>query len=248
MKIKNSIKVLLLLISIQSLAGEIVPQTVLSDQEAIELGMTEVIVDHSKKLEKEPKFKFQDSFLDIAKIVVVINKSIRTIENNNGQTLKIYQDGVFIHEFDTSTGTEKTKTTTSGRKYIAKTPIGIFRAKRAYKEYQSNAFFGARMDYAVFFNGGIATHSTSKAAYKKLGKRASGGCARLRFEDAQTLSEILRSTGEGHSNLWDVGFKGLERFQYSDRIKLPNLDRYSGEYQEATSALWTYDAAIIVTN
>ena len=217
----------------------------LTDAQAVDLGMTEVL--DTKGVDDNLQFSFKDSHLDIAKIVVVINKSVRNESNNEGQTLRVYQDGVFVHEFETSTGTEKVKETTSGRRYVATTPLGIFRAKRAYKEYQSKAFFGARMDYAIFFRGGIATHSTSKSAYKKLGQRASGGCARLKYEDAQTLSDLIRLTGEGHSRLWDVGVEGLERNQFSDRIKLPNLDRFSGKNSEEAD-LWTYDAAFIVVN
>jgi hypothetical protein len=84
------------------------------------------------------------------------------------------------------------------------------------------------MDYAVFFTGGIAIHSTSTGAYKNLGLRASGGCARLRYEDAQTVNEIIRSTGEGHNTLRFAGFDELVRNLYIDRIKLPLRDRFTG--------------------
>lgn len=225
-------------------------KNMLTDEQALELGMTPVLESELKKesFNKENTFLFEDRFYDLAKITIVINKGIRSELNPQGQTMRVFQDGVFLHEFNTSTGTEKVKETTSGRKYIATTPVGVFRPKRAFKEYQSKAFFGANMDYAVFFNGGIAVHSTSKAAYARLGTRASGGCARLRYEDAQTVSEIVRSTGEGHSRMWDVGIEGLIRNQYSDRIKLPNLARYEGIMLDETSRLWTYDVAIIVVN
>jgi lipoprotein-anchoring transpeptidase ErfK/SrfK len=237
----------LIFASNQSYAFDVdVSESTLTDEQAISIGMTEVF--NQKFLENNLNFNLQDKHLDLAKIVVVINKSVRSNINKDGQTLKIYQNGVFVHEFDTSTGTEKIKQTTSGRRYIATTPLGIYRAKRAFKEYQSKAFFGARMDFAVFFRGGIATHSTSKAAYRKLGQRASGGCARLKYEDAQTLVELIRSTGEGHSRIWDVGIEGLERNQYSDRIKLQNLGRFSGSELGLESTLWTYDSAIIVVN
>ena len=102
------------------------------------------------------------------------------------------------------------------------------------------------MDYAVFFNGGIALHSTSKAAYSKLGQRASGGCARLRYEDAMTLNELIRTTGEGHDKMWDVGIEGLTRFQYYDRVKMNDLNRYNGS--SLSNLLWTYDTAIVVVD
>lgn len=217
----------------------------ITDEQAIELGMTEVTTE--KKLGRGSDFKFKDEYIDLAKIVILINKSVRTQENPDGQTIKVYQDGVFLHEFHTSTGTEKLKKTTSGRIYWATTPVGIFRPKKAFKEYQSYTFKGANMDYAVFFIGGIATHSTSKTAYAKLGERASGGCARLKYEDARAVNEIIRSTGEGHNRLWDQGTAGLKRMQYSDRIKLNNLSRETGE-ELVGSKFWTYDAAIVVVN
>jgi lipoprotein-anchoring transpeptidase ErfK/SrfK len=241
--IRSILSITLILLSfVQTIQAN---EEIITDAQAYELGMTEVF--DTKNVNRNSQFSFKDSYLDISKIVVIINKSVRTETNPEGQTLRVYQNGIFLHEFETSTGTEKLKKTTSGRKYIATTPVGIFRAKRAFKEYQSRAFFGARMDYAIFFRGGIAAHSTSKSAYKKLGQRASGGCARLKYEDSITLSEIIRSTGEGHSNLWDVGIEGLERNQYSDRVKLPNLTRFSGIEVES-SKLWTYDAAFVVVN
>ena len=227
-------------------------EVTLTDEQAQFLGMTPVrsaqVNQNGRVLKTSAStFKFKDSHLDLAKIVVVINKSVRTSSNPDGQTLKVYQNGVFLHEFDTSTGTEKIKETTSGRKYIATTPKGIFRPKRAYLNYESKTFFGANMDYAVFFRGGIATHSTSTGAYAKLGQRASGGCARLKREDARTLNEIIRSTGEGHNRTVDGGIEGLQRLLYIDRIKLPNVRRYSGSSLGYSSRLWTYDTVMIVT-
>lgn len=222
----------------------------LTDAEAIELGMTPVragmSVDRMLKTNAR-SFTFKDSHLDLAQIVVVINKSVRSGSNLDGQTIKVYQNGVFLYEFDTSTGTEKLKKTTSGRQYIATTPVGIFRPKRAFLNYESRTFFGANMDYAVFFTGGIATHSTSEGAYAKLGSRASGGCARMRREDAQTLNELLRSTGEGHDKMVDAGIEGLNRKLYIDRVKMPNVSRFNGNSLGYGSRLWTYDAVIIVT-
>jgi lipoprotein-anchoring transpeptidase ErfK/SrfK len=235
----------------------------LTDQQAQELGMT--LVEKTKTYidrqaimginkssirtnsQNSSSFEFDQDDLDIAKIVVVINKGNRTEINPQGQTLRVYQDGVYLHEFDTSTGTEKSKRTTSGRVYRATTPKGIFRPTRAFKEYQSAAFRGANMDYAVFFTGGIAIHSTSQAAYRNLGKRASGGCARLRYEDAKTVNEIIRSTGEGHNNMTFAGFEELIRNLYTDRVKLPYLNRFTGDELGTESVKWTYDTAIIVT-
>lgn len=219
-------------------------EKILTDEQAQELGMTPA---EEMRIKSRSFFPFHYSYTDLAEVVVVINKGTRTLSNPEGQTLKVFKGGVFLHEFDTSTGTEKLKTTSSGRKYYAVTPTGIFRPKKAFDRYESKTFFGANMDYAVFFRGGIAIHSTSQSAYAKLGQRASGGCARLKREDALTVNEIIRSTGEGHNRLTSVGFEGLTRTQYLDRIKLPEVERYSG--QETSGApIWTYDAVIIVVS
>lgn len=225
-----------------------IEEMVLTDEQAEELGMTLVLPGVKVLNEQERAFPFKDEYLDLAKVVVLVNKSKRSEDSLQGQTVKVYIDGQFLHEFDTSTGTEKIKKTTSGKKYIATTPLGFYRPKRAFKEYQSYTFFGAVMDYAVFFNRGIAIHSTSKSAYPKLGSRASGGCARLKYEDAQTVNEIIRSTGEGHSRLWDVGVEGLRRNQYSDRVKLDDVNSFNGSLLEQKDRIWTYDALIIVVN
>jgi hypothetical protein len=225
----------------------------LTDEQAFELGMTP-IEEKSLTLKSargaspaKKEFVFQDSYLDLAKIVVVINKGVRSEDNHDGQTLKVYQDGVYLYEFDTSTGKESIVTATSGRKYRATTHTGIYRPTRAYKEYQSYTFRGARMDYAVFFNGGIAIHSTSQGNYKKLGQRASGGCARLKLEDAMTVNEIIRSTGEGHDKMSVSNYKGMMRNLYIDRIKLPYYFVNSGELNN-NKVDWTYDAAIVVVD
>ncbi len=245
----KNILLLFAFITITALANA--SENELTDEQAIEMGMTlvdESQVSTTKNRNNNSSFSFdlKDEHLDLAKHVVVINKGLRSESNKSGQTVRVFQDGAFLYEFDTSTGTEKAKRTTSGRTYIATTPVGIFRPKRAFKEYQSRTFRGANMDYAVFFNGGIALHSTSKAAYSKLGQRASGGCARLRYEDAMTLNELIRTTGEGHDKMWDVGIEGLTRFQYYDRVKMNDLNRYNGS--SLSNLLWTYDTAIVVVD
>lgn len=195
----------------------------------------------------DQKFKFKDEHLDLASVVVVINKAERFVGLGSGQTASVYKDGVHLYTFDVSTGTEKNKTTTSGRVYKATTPKGIYRPTRAYKEYHSSAFRNAPMKHAVFFIGGVALHATTKNSYKRLGKRASGGCVRLTEENAEIVNELIRSTGDGSSNLVDASYNGLVRSLYTDRIQLPFFDKYTGELREDKVA-WTYDTAIIVTD
>src|SRR5690606_20562131 len=136
----------LLLTSVSSFA--------LTDQEALDLGMTPIEqISNGKAAGFNPNL---DTLLDKAEVVVVVDKSVRTSRNANGQTAKVFVDGAFYTEYDVSTGTEEVKETTSGRRYVATTPVGIFRPTRAYKDYMSRTFLSAPMTWAVFFNGGIA--------------------------------------------------------------------------------------------
>lgn len=236
----------------------------ITDEQALDLGMTPVENIETKRtslfgageldgpmgfdLDRRTRgnFEFKDSDLDRAEIVIVVNKGVRSSSNPNGQTIRVYKGGVYLYEFDTSTGLEKTVTSRTGKVYRKYTPIGAFRVKRAYKEYQSYAYFGAPMDYAMFIYGGIALHSTSPSYYSKLGTRASGGCARMRLEDSITLSELIRSTGEGHSRMSSEGFQGLQRNKYTDRIKLNDIARFSAD--ETNKVIWTYDAVVFVVD
>ena len=43
------------------------------------------------------------------------------------------------------------------------------------------------MPFAIFFNGGIALHSTTEGHYAQLGIKDSGGCSRLYRANAETL-------------------------------------------------------------
>lgn len=222
----------------------------LTDEQAIELGMTKV--SYSKSNEKQgygsAPFSFKERHKYIADIVVVINKGRRSFLNTTGQTVRIYQNGVLLHKFNASTGSEKEVVTTSGRKYKATTPTGIYRPKRAYLDYSSRTFFGATMDYAVFFTGGIAIHATDESAYRRLGRRASGGCIRLKREDARTINEIIRSSGNGDGRWVDASVEGLDRKLYIDRVKLYDMNKSIGFLLKNDKKIWTYDTAIVVVD
>ncbi len=225
-------------------------QELISEQEAQELGMTKVIGNDGllsgKMAQGAVKTSISDDDLNLAEIVIVVNKGERSSKNPEGQTIQVYQHGKFLTSYITSTGTEKMKLTTAGNRYVATTPTGYFRPKKAYREYQSYTFKGAPMTYAMFFNGGIAIHSTSKDHYVELGSRASGGCARMKLEEAKELNELMRSTGDGTTRLLDEGFDGLKRMRYLDRIKLPEMARFSGEVKDTEEEIYTYDSVIIV--
>lgn len=204
-----------------------------------------------------PKSKFNldsiNHILNKTPFLIIVNKGIRSDANPMGQTVSVLRDGLFYTQYDVSTGTEEIKTVYDSqgevvRKYIATTPLGIFRATRAYRRYDSKLFTGANMDYAIFFKGGIALHATPERNHSKLGTRASGGCVRLRREDARTLNEILITLGEPNYNTVDESFsfdgQDLVRIKYINRDQFPMVGRWSGYYSHET--MWTYDALIAV--
>ncbi|MNL70470.1 L,D-transpeptidase catalytic domain [compost metagenome] len=49
------------------------------------------------------------------------------------------------------------------------------------------------MEFAIFFNGGIALHAAHPELYKYLGRRASGGCVRQHYQDAEYLYNLARA-------------------------------------------------------
>jgi lipoprotein-anchoring transpeptidase ErfK/SrfK len=131
-----------------------------------------------------------------AKVVAVINKSE---VGSTAQRMQVYVDGVQIPDAEgnldwlISTGREKVEKAKSGRVYKTTTPVGYFRPTRITPLHKSITW-DADMPYAVFFNGGIATHGTTKI--KDLGKRASGGCVRLSNANAKLFFELVKSTAK----------------------------------------------------
>lgn len=108
-------------------------------------------------------------------VVIVISKG--------SQTGTVYHYGNLVNRFLISTGRERWETARSGRTYFTSTPSGWFSPKRYVQTYWSDTW-EARMDYAIFFNGGIALHATTPDHYKELGRRASGGCVRMHKTNA----------------------------------------------------------------
>lgn len=218
----------------------------LTSQEAIELGMTPL---DEADVAKESFAPDIDHVVSLAKVVVVVDKSKRNTRNVDGQTAKVFVDGAFYSEYDVSTGTEEIRETTDGRRYIATTPFGIYRPTRAYTDYMSRAFLGAPMTWAIFFTGGIALHSTTRSHYYELGRRASGGCVRFRYEEAQEINELIVAQGEPHFRTVDqteeVDGTLLKRVMYVNRDRFPTVERLTG--RSLAERMWTYNSLIVVT-
>ncbi len=182
--------------------------------------------------------------VDLAEVVIKINSS-KNYNDPDAQTMKVYHYGELIRSFKISTGA-------SGYS----TPLGYYRPiytnhMRIYKDYFSGTYSGAAMKWAVFFNGGIAIHSTPKSNYKKLGRAASHGCVRMKMEDAKWVNELIRSSGSQNTvmrkwrhgkhqntNLWNEYYKGSE-------IEVQGIDRVSGRL--TGNYIKSVDTVIIVT-
>lgn len=200
----------------------------------------------------------------VPKLVLVVNKAQKG-EAKSAQTLKVFKrvksaDGVYSFELlktlKVSTGTEKEKKTTSGRIYIASTPDGFYRPQSAYQFYESNTFVGANMDFAVFFEGGNAFHSTTPANYKDLGSRASGGCVRLKREEAEWVNAQVLETGKPSNYVLqdqsmsasDGSGRKVKRVRYTQgNIEVFGLYRSNGVlYNEDTVDLW--NTVVVIKN
>jgi|GEM_PF-4432354 len=152
-----------------------------------------------------PEADFQESYnhkedVKKASVVVIINKATPET-SSEAQKMWIYVDGQAVHEFDISTGKEVEVESTSGKIYVANTPVGYYRPKSLYPEYTSRTWTGANMPQSIFINNdGIAIHITRPDLYYRLGERASGGCIRMREEDSNILWPLVLESGQRACN------------------------------------------------
>jgi lipoprotein-anchoring transpeptidase ErfK/SrfK len=128
-----------------------------------------------------------------ARLQIYIDKAERGTAST-AQKMMIYLDRKLLVTWQVSTGRENMETSVSGRKYRSSTPRGIFRIYRRVKNYFSNTW-QAPMPFAQFLIGGVAIHATTETHYRELGKRASGGCVRLRADNAQKLWKLVADVG-----------------------------------------------------
>ncbi len=126
-------------------------------------------------------------------LVLVINKNS---EGPGAQTMRVYENGVVSNEWPISTGRERQEVAKSGRRYFSVTPLGWFQPKTITRSHYSKTW-QTDMEFAVFFNGGIAIHATTPYYYKELGTRASGGCVRLKKENAEYVYNKILKEGKG---------------------------------------------------
>lgn len=86
------------------------------------------------------------------------------------------------------------------------TPTGFYPSFKPDIDHHSRAFDDAWMEYAFFFNGGIATHKGMEP-WKFGIKRASHGCVRMTEKDAKEIFKLTLLSG-GPVDFNYVGFQG----------------------------------------
>jgi lipoprotein-anchoring transpeptidase ErfK/SrfK len=148
------------------------------DELAAEVGITEP-TDLSPQIEPFTPAQIYDTYgVDVYSefpVVIVVSKG--------SQTATVYHNGSQVNSFLVSTGREKYERAKSGRWYTTTTPTGWFSPKSYVRKHWSGTW-DALMEYAIFFNGGVALHATTPDHYKELGHRASGGCVRMHKTNA----------------------------------------------------------------
>ena len=126
-------------------------------------------------------------------LVLVINKRDRGF---GAQRISVYEKGVKTQEWMVSTGRERWEIAKSGRRYFSVTPLGWYYPQTIKRMHWSNTW-EAKMEFAVFFNGGVAVHATTPDHYSELGMRASGGCVRLEYKNAEYVYNRILAEGRG---------------------------------------------------
>ncbi|MEA1954679.1 MAG: L,D-transpeptidase family protein [Campylobacterota bacterium] len=138
-------------------------------------------VRYSKKQKKnqvaksEKRLSYYDSKL-LAKIDI------------SSQRMHVYLKGNLLHSWKVSTG----------RKGFY-TPTGNYKPGYMTKMHYSKKYDNAAMPYSVFFKGGYAIHGTKNV--KRLGRKASHGCIRLRTSNAKELYTLIKKVGKGNSKI-----------------------------------------------
>lgn len=176
------------------------------------------------------------------RLVIAVNKASK---GPDAQTLRIFENGVEVFKEKISTGREKQEKAKSGRVYLSTTPKGYFRPTKVYKDYMSYTW-KAPMPNAVFFVGGIALHATTQSHYAELGKRASGGCVRLKLEDSKFIREKVMDTGRGSQpGQYSIVKEAAGRNRIGNNtVSVDQISRQSGDLLNSKVSSW--DTVIVV--
>src|SRR5688572_24634539 len=120
-----------------------------------------------------------------------INCSVFVHVVKSSQKLFLYENGVLIDTFSTSTGNKNHPTPE-----INMRPNGPTFIKYTSRKYPGGNYKGlGNMPYVIFIKGGYAIHGTTTGNFLKLGHRASHGCIRLHPDHAKKVYDLVNLYG-----------------------------------------------------
>lgn len=132
--------------------------------------------------------------------VIVVNKAAT---GPSAQYITVFEDGIQVAHEPISTGREKLELKRRSSRcekqppqsYYSITATGYYNVEQLVKDHRSGSF-DADMPYSIFYDRehGLALHQAAKPALKNLGRRASGGCTRMRKELAAPLFNKIAGT------------------------------------------------------
>lgn len=165
------------------------------DEIAEEAGFPRTEMQHLPVLRSPDDFA-QIEGIDLYKafpLILVINKNA---SGPGAQRISVYENGIKTQEWKVSTGRERWELAKSGRRYFSVTPLGWYYPKTMSRDHWSHTW-KVKMEFAVFFNGGVALHATTPDLYSRLGTRASGGCIRMEYQNAEYIFNRILAEGKG---------------------------------------------------
>lgn len=161
---------------------EMSPEEVVSELEAMDAeeaaSTSDLLFDMTREVENEG---------DLPEVLVEVYKRKSSVRQSDIQEefALVWVDGSLENVFAASTGG-------SGN-----TPAGTHHPQRMHKKWTST-IYNSYMDWAIFFSGAIAIHSTTSDHYHELGRRASKGCVRLARPNARWLFGVAQQAGCTH--------------------------------------------------
>jgi lipoprotein-anchoring transpeptidase ErfK/SrfK len=119
----------------------------------------------------------------------VYEGKVEVVIDVSKQRMKVYHNKRLMHTCKVSTG----------KKGFA-TPRGNFKPLFLERMHYSKKYDNTLMPYSIFFKGGYAIHGTK--AIRRLGKKASHGCVRLKTSNAKWLYRLVE-----YNRRWNTQIK-----------------------------------------
>lgn len=159
---------------------------------------------------------FANDPLPYWKVVIKINKAPKA------QYMDVYVDGKKVNHFKVSTGRSKMEKAKSGEEYFSGTPKGWFTPTYQEVVHKSKKW-EVDMPFATFIIGGIAIHGIPESLNYALGTPASGGCIRLKLENAKYIFDLVQKAGYGKVPV--VSQSGSFSRNFDGSVKMRNARR-----------------------